>query len=273
METHLLLQAKSYRDILLIELNKRKANRPLYSLRSFAKKLQIPAPALSEILNGKRGLSRSRAETIAKSLEMNLLEKEYFVALVESTHARSKKLRDLAFTQVRKCQEICDNPLPPDQFAVIADWWHLAILELARTRGFQSCPLWIAQKLGISISQVRDAVGRLLRMKILKKTGDRLKPANDWLMTSGEDIPSKFIRKFHKDLMQKAFDAIESQSVETRNLSSLVFSIDMSDAQTMRELKKIIVQFNRKVNKLGTTRGQQTQLYCFATQLFSLEES
>ena len=112
---------------------------------------------------------------------------------------------------------------------------------------------------------------RLLRLQILKKSGERLRPTGDWLLVSSQDIPSEVIRKFHKDLIQKAYDAVEKQDVMKRNLSSLVFAIDTSDEKHLQQMKKMIMDFNRKLNKFATTTGLQTQLYSFTTQLFSLE--
>lgn len=265
------LPVQSYKEVLSFELEKRLKKNPHYSLRSFAEKLKLPASALSEILNGKRGLSRMRAEKISKILEMNSLEAEYFVSMVDASHARSKRVRELAYVRAQRCRAIYENPLLEDHFKAISDWWHFAILELCWTRGFQSCPVWISKKLGLSITTTKDAVKRLQRLKILKKSGEKLQPTADWLTTFTHDMPSAAVRKFHKDLMQKAFLAVDGQEVHKRNLSSLIFAIDASNDQKLQELKNLIMDFNRKLNKIATTSDQQTHLYCFTTQLFSLE--
>ncbi|MGE3756702.1 MAG: DUF4423 domain-containing protein [Pseudobdellovibrionaceae bacterium] len=273
MEGTSILTANGYQDVLLLEFNKRVAKNSSYSLRAFAQKLKLPASGLSEILNGKRGLSRIKAETIASSLDMTSLERDYFVALVESAHSRSEKIRDLAAIKVHQYREIYENPLNEDQFKLIADWWHIAILEHSRTDGFKASPIWIARKLGISVTTTREAVKRLLRLKILKKSGNTLKPTGDWLLTSTRDIPSTFIRKFHKDLIQKAYDSVESQDVMTRFLNSLVFAVDTSNEKNIEEMKNLIREFVRKLNKFAASSKTRNQLYCFTTQLFRLEEA
>ncbi len=268
-----ILNASSFKEIISRELDRRCQANDRYSLRSFARKLRLPPSTLSEVLNGKRGLSKDRAQAIAHILEMNPSETEYFVALVESVHARSQKLRALAKSRVEQFRELRENPIHADRFKMIAEWQHLAILELSRTEKFSSCPIWISQKLGISLDQTREAVQRLLRLDLLRKEGERLQPGDDLMQTSPHDIPSECIRKFHMDLLKKALLAVESQSTDSRNCSSLIFAIDASNSQQIQQAKKLIMDFNRKLNKIMTTTGRQTHLYCFSTQLYCLEEA
>ncbi len=273
MANHRFLAHSSYRDVLSHELARRQSSNSRYSLRSFAKKLNIPAPALSEILSGKRGLSCNRAICIAQILEMNEIETEYFVALVESAHARSKKLKALAQEKVQSIRELRESPLDKDQFKSISEWYHLAILELSRIHGFRSCPVWIAEKLGISISSTREAVKRLLRLGLLKQLGQQLVPSSDDMIAAISEVPSAAIRKFHCDLLKKAHEAVENQNVNERHFSSLIFAIDGTDENQIKEAKKLVSEFNRRFNKLMTCNKNQTKLYCFSTQLYSLETS
>ncbi|MGZ3748755.1 MAG: hypothetical protein ACXVCD_15580, partial [Pseudobdellovibrionaceae bacterium] len=54
--------AMSYQTILKNELKYRLQRNPSYSLRAFAKALEMSAPHLSDILSGKKGLSLSSAQ-------------------------------------------------------------------------------------------------------------------------------------------------------------------------------------------------------------------
>lgn len=87
---------KNYREILKNEFEKRKQRNPLYSLRAFARLIDLSSPRLSDILNKKKGLSKEKALQIAKRLDLVGKESEYFVLLVESEHQRKKKLREEA---------------------------------------------------------------------------------------------------------------------------------------------------------------------------------
>lgn len=50
------------------------------------------------------------------------------------------------------------NQLSMDQFAIIADWYHFAILNLINTPGFKSDISWIAKRLGLFLYAVDGPV-------------------------------------------------------------------------------------------------------------------
>jgi hypothetical protein len=47
---------------------------------------------------------------------------------------------------------------------MISDWYHFAILDLTRLDDFQPEPAWVSRKLGLTVSEVKIAVERLLRL-------------------------------------------------------------------------------------------------------------
>ncbi len=265
----MILKSTDYRQILVSEFERRHRSNRRYSLRAFSTRLGISVSTLSEVLNGKLGLSRPRAEKIAERLAMNEIERDYFVSLVESCHARSRQVRERAQVRLQNIQRITEKPLQIDAWTFISEWYHLAIVELARTRGFQSRETWIAKKLELDPITVRTACERLIRLGILERKGGKLKTTGQWLLTSPHDTPSAYTRAFHAAILAKAQRSIEEQSPTERNLSSLVVAINK---EKIPEAKKLIMDFNRKLNKLLSADDQPENLYCFSTQLFSLEK-
>ncbi|MBK9322839.1 MAG: TIGR02147 family protein [Bdellovibrionaceae bacterium] len=192
-----------YRDILHAELKKRCDANASYSLRAFAGKLKIPASTLSEVLNRKAGLSLAKAKFISANLNLSDIEQDYFVTLVESFHARSKRDRELAKIRLLKFQNTRSKKLDVDTWKVIGNWYHAGILELSKVQNFQSEPRWIAKALGISPKEARQACDRLVRLGILRLDGKNLKPTGLWLLKSPEEIPSDIIKQFHVTLLKK----------------------------------------------------------------------
>ena len=83
----------NYRLILKEHLRRRQEVNPRYSLRAFAKKLEISPSKVSEVLSGKKRLSVERAESLAKKLGLTGKEFDLFVISVqlESTSKRTDK--------------------------------------------------------------------------------------------------------------------------------------------------------------------------------------
>ena len=60
----------SYRELLLNELRRRQSTNPMYSLRAFARALDMDPSTLSKILRGKRDLSMRKAFDLTLRLQL-----------------------------------------------------------------------------------------------------------------------------------------------------------------------------------------------------------
>ncbi len=258
---------QDYRETLRRALENRCANNPRYSLRSFARDLKISPARLSDVLNGRYGLSRAAAEQIAKVIGLNAEESEFFCNQVDSQHARSKRQREAALELVssRSAQY---RTLSLDGFHVISDWYHYAILELSLTKDFQSDSEWIARALGISPHVARAAVERLLRLDLLVEKGGVLRAADEFT-ASPDGIPSEIIRKFHRQILTKALAAIDLQTVEERDLTSMVMAVD---SRRLAEAKADIKKFRRSFDAKFGASGAKDRVYCLSIQFFNLQE-
>src|SRR5688572_11232264 len=100
-----------YREIMRQELARRIKQNPRYSQGAFARDLDLTAGRLSEILNGKQGLSSKAGEDIGKALRLNDEERQYFLDLITLAHGRSRVLRENArirLLRYRKLPELTD---------------------------------------------------------------------------------------------------------------------------------------------------------------------
>ena len=265
----MILESNDYRELLRIELQKRCAVNPQYSLRAFSRRLGVPASTLSEVLNKKQGLSKEKALTISKNLNFSALEKDYFVALVESLHGRSKSSRITAQQRVQNIRDIREKDINMENWKIISQWYHTAILELSKTKNFNPDPPAIARRLGITAREVREACERLIRLGMMTRASGKLKATSNSLVKSPHETPSDYIKSFHQSVLTKAALAMYQQPLEIRNYSSLVLAIDDSQIPAAKEL---IMEFNKKFLNLMTTSDNPNRLYTLSTQFFRLEE-
>lgn len=88
---------QNYIQILKREFQHRREMNHTYSMRLFAQDLEIDYSHLSYILNGHRGLSRRKAEVVARKLtHLNFTQRQEFLLIVSSVSARSRFARNLA---------------------------------------------------------------------------------------------------------------------------------------------------------------------------------
>lgn len=74
----------------------RKKRNPRYSLRKYAKDLELTPMHLSYILRGQRGLSRQKAEVVAQVLRLSYADRKKFLHIVSALSARAFRERNLA---------------------------------------------------------------------------------------------------------------------------------------------------------------------------------
>ncbi len=255
-----MFEYESYIDYLNDELVKRVNLNRAYSLRAFAKSLGLSSGELSEVLRGIRKLSPKSALKIAKSLGLTSRETKHFLGLVhpdEGLKGETKRLH-----QERK--------LDVDQFDIVNEWYHFAILNLADCHDFRWSYEWIAKKLNIKVFEVKVAIDKMVRVGLIKKSVNKNREvtyeiSNDYTMSS-DGIPSQGIKNYHKQILLKAIDSLELQSVEERDISGIGMAINQDD---LGSIKKDILEFqNMLVEKYS--KGKKERVYQLEVALFAL---
>lgn len=250
----------NYIDYLNDELLRRVGLNRAYSLRAFAKSLGLSSGELSEVLRGIRKLSPKSALKISKSLGLTSRETKHFLSLVHPDD-RSEKEEKRPYQEVR---------LEADQFDIVGDWYHFAILNLADCHDFRWDLEWIARKLNIKPFEVKLAIERMVRVGLIKKSVNKNREvsysiSSDYTL-SPDGIPSQSVKNYHKQILLKAIDSLELQSVEERDISGIGMAVDMKD---LASIKKDIIEFqNMLVEKYS--KGKKERVYQLEVALFAL---
>jgi uncharacterized protein (TIGR02147 family) len=182
-------------SVLNTEFDRRKRKNDSYSLRAFARDLEISPSRLSEILKGSNGLSEKSANHIATKLKLKNLERKFLLDLVLAESARNGKVRELAQVRLADSRKLkAYQEIKENQFHVIADWYHGAILELPQVQGFQNNYQWVSQRLGITVQQAEDAVKRLQSLGLLEISKDGNWKVRPEAYSAFSETPSVAIR-------------------------------------------------------------------------------
>lgn len=248
----MLFQSSSCEDFLRAELARRMGTNPHYSQRAFARQLGLSPGEMSEILRGKRKLSPRAAKKIALSLGLSPAEQSFWLQLVLSPGARSD-------TRPRR-------NLTTDMFAVVSEWYCLSLLALLDCERAPRTERGMAQRLGIQVAEVRFALDRLLRLGLVEKLGGQYKPAKDFVF-SPEGIPSEAVKNFHRQMLKKASDAIDTQSLETRENSGISLVLRPEDRA---KIKGALSKFLDSLLEKYSSRQGATELYQLEAAFFSL---
>jgi len=158
-----------FRRLLQSELARRCASNRHYSLRAFAKWLRIDHSTLSQILRGKRPLTRRTVERLGARMKLSCGQISQFVMALHQPRQSGGAIREATL-------------LAHDTACAIAEWQHHAILELLALPEFRPDSRWIARVLDISVDEVNLALQRLLRLGMMEMS-DR----DRWTDRSGDE--------------------------------------------------------------------------------------
>ncbi|MEE3079544.1 MAG: TIGR02147 family protein [Bdellovibrionota bacterium] len=248
----------SYIDFLNSEFEKRKKKNSLFSLRAFARNLDVSPAQLSQVLSGKRKLTQAMANKIAHGLSLSPFEKESFFELLNPDSAKQKKNR-LHDKNRRKLED--------DEFKLICDWEHFAILSLSEIKNNQWDSRWIARRLNIPIKKAADARDRLLRLGLVEVDGQSFRQSSAPLTTSN-DISNESIRRSHYQNLVLAEEKLESVDVEEREFTTVTMA---SSPKKIKKAKLLVREFKRKLMEY-MEEGEKTEVYTLAIQLFPLTQ-
>lgn len=256
----------NYREWLRTELKRRQRANPSYSLRGFSQSLELSPAFLSKILNGKKSLSLESAVKVCDRLALTPIERAAFCKGVSLDRASEQVIQYMEGRQdVSNIDQI--KRLEEDQFQAISDWYHFALRELVATRDFRPDVSWIASRLGITEAESTDALARLIRLKLIKLKSGRWRKTNAWVgVPSGRG--SAALRRHHSQMIQKACEAIEGQSVEERDITGMTFTTNPEKIELVR---KEIADFRRKIADLLNV-SKPGEVYQINVQLFRLTQ-
>lgn len=244
-----------------------KIKNPQYSLRAFAKKLDLAPSTLSEILNGKKRASVKLARKISDRLLLDPQERSEILDLYSERFL-------LGMNSVGESQKIDRDKekeyvmMSADQFKIISDWQHYALLNLIKTVDFSSSEAWIASRLDISEKSVSEVIERLIRAGMLERLSDGALRRTQNKTRTTDDVINLSIQKAHAEELEIAKEKLESVPLEMRDFTSVTLAINPDKIPMAKEL---IRKFQDDLcDVLGA--GDKKEVYKICFQLFPLTE-
>lgn len=233
------------------EFLKRKKKNPNYSIRSFAKFLNVEHSSLTQIISGKRPLSDKMCQRIGHALGYSSIK----MRTLKKTDLNSK-----SFDRYKKLED--------DTFKVIADWYYYAILELTYCETFKPSVRWISRVLGVPYTQAAEAVERLKRLNYLEVT-----PDGRWIDRMGDahnignEIKAPSFKEHEKQGLEKAIEAMEKIQHDYRLQSSMTLAVAK---EKIPEAKKMMLNFLYELSDYLKSSPSKDEVYNIVFSLYPL---
>lgn len=252
------LKSRDFRVMLQQELIDRCRKNPRYSLRAFAKALDVSSSALTEMLSGKRKITKRSMDKFGVNLGLSADEIQVFQ---NQTYKGAKNSNQ---------QKADYHQITLDQYALISDWYHYAILELIKIENFCPDNSWIAHVLGITKSEANIAIDRLIRLGLLEQEEGTLKDTSSGFSTNiSENLTSSGSKRLQKQILEQSIYALENIPLKLRNHSSMTMAID---PKLIPEAIQKITKFRRELCEFLESQGQASEVYQLSISIFPISK-
>lgn len=240
--------SSDFRTVLLREFSIRQSKNARYSLRGFAKALNLSPSSLSALLRSKRRPTPALIQRVGPEL-----------GLSESQIAH----------MISASGEVVFQEIPNELYEQISDWHHYAILELTKLKKFKSTTAFVANSLLISEQEARLAVDRLSRVGLLDTS---VTPWKDLSLLGNatniaNEVSTASKKKLQKQLLEKGIHSLENVPFELRLNRSSTVAINKADLPKAQE--RIIKFYRKLMADLEETRTA-TDVYNISIALFPL---
>lgn len=240
--------SQEFRCFLQGELDRRIKKNAKYSLRSFARFIGISHTSLSCVLRGQRPIS---PKTITK------------VAIALGVDPKNLNVTESHSTSVSQSLE----KVTVDNYHLIADWYHDAILELVLIKDFKEDPNWIATKLGINRTEAKVALERLFEMNLIERTEDGFKLSSHSTTNVHQPQTTGARKKNQLQILDLSKEAIQNTSFNLRDHSSITMAINSKDIPIAKEMIK---NFRRQLMDTLQSNSELDQVYQLHIGFFPL---
>ncbi len=252
-------------DTLRTELERRKSKNSRYSLRAFARDLEISPSHLVLILDQKRKLSPVSAIRMMDRLQLTPSHSEKI--MVEIFPADTSDC-----VRVRAVSAKSKLPIESEKaLDSLTEWWHFAIFSLSGIERFVGTPEWIASQLGLTIEQVSHALLDLQAFGAMGLSGDKWVRTRDSFyirMDETDDFRQKrqvlgFLDRYRSEVETHH----QSQFVDKRIMINLTISGTLTDAN---KLEKRLRGFLEEVQAELKSEAPMKDVYQLSFGLFPL---
>lgn len=231
----------------------RKKKNARYSLRSFARDLNISSGRLVSIMQ-------------QKELPGEITLGKIFSNLSTSEDKKDKILKDLKRARFKSKDHSFEKVLDSAQLEQMGHWETWAIYTLMQRQDFDGTAEWLSQNLDLAKDFVTERLQALVSIGLVRFEDQKyaLKVGN---VTSGSGIPSKVMRELHKQFIKRGLESIEQVDIQFRDVSGITFCMD---PEKMDEARTLITEFRSKMAGLIRSETPKSELYQLSVQFYPL---
>jgi uncharacterized protein (TIGR02147 family) len=262
-----------YRRFLREYFTEKKRQNKAFSLKTLADCAGFKArDYLLRVMNGSRNLSQSGVCMLSQALRLSEKEANYFASLVGFNQAKSPKEKEFFYEQMSTLRKYGHHQkLRDEQFESLSEWYYCAIRSLLPVIDFKDDFAALARFLDppISASQAKKAVQALERLGLIHRTTDGRYESAVPAMTTGDEVSSVALMRFHRQSLDLARRALELYPSIMRDVSGVTMSLS---AAGYEKVKDEIRRFRKRIMDVASADCAEDAVFQLNLQLFPLSK-
>ena len=221
------------------------------TLREFANSIGYSSPSsLSMISSGERLPSKTLLEALLKYWKVPHQEKEIVKLKVEiekkikNNQDHLELIEDLAKIQ----KKFGYTEIPLEQFKMVSQWYMLVLRSLLGTPIINKDPneISVILRRKVSPAKIKTGIDILTKLGFIKKNPETgALEQSQTNIESTHNIPSEAIKNHHTQMIHRALESIEEQTVNERTLNSLTLNFEIG---RYKEAQEKILEFVKTFN-------------------------
>lgn len=247
-----------YQDVVYAinsEFSARKLRNSSYTLRAYARDLDISPAYLSLVLNKKVQISKKKAKHIIQSI-YSPKESKQLLSLIETIEERF-----FFKGQIPEYKKVYSQ--------ITLTWAHYATLEAFNLCNFSLNIEQLSNQLGIEPENLQKIINDLINLNAIYEENGELKSNELSFSTIKDKNTTKSRKQMQKDLLNKSLKAIDSVDIKKRNHTSMTIAINDTVIDKMKER---IQTFQRELcNEASSlSSNKENAVYQLQISLFPL---
>jgi len=268
---------QDYRKFLGDYYELKKTSTDFFSYQNFSHMAGFSSKSfIFNVINGRKNLSRASVVKMCEALKFTKTEAAYFENLVYFNQAKTFTERNhyfeklntgpLATTQASNARKI-----QKDQYEFYSNWYHVVVRSLIdlfpEMKDFRE----IAKKVfpPIKPKQAQKSIELLLRLGLITKQKNGTYMTSDKSLTTGAEVQSLAVQRFHLETMKLAETAIKSLSKDKRNISGLTLGISK---EGYSKICDIIYECQAKIMDVANNDEKSDRVYQLNFHLFPVSK-
>jgi uncharacterized protein (TIGR02147 family) len=190
------------------------------------------------LIQKKRKMSIETAQKITKILNLNKIEKEYFLLMVKSTLAKDVVDREMITKRMLQIQRNRHQKvIEPKIYELYENWYQVILYELLNLQQMPQTTAFLSSffEEKVSEKQIAEAIEKLNELGLIEKRNNRWVNKQTNLKT-GDFFSNTFVILFHKKMLELAEKSLNRHTGKERYLSALTLPISETSHQKIREL-------------------------------------